>query len=557
MLSSRALLLGLLLSVWSWLVYDHYRPWMSFHSEAVGWAAGAMFALSALFAARADLGRTARLVPVIAVVALVPWLQWMGGVSGFAGDAVLASLYIVGFAFAVYVGFSERPEAAGGRAVPLPLVAVALAAVLSATVGLMQWLSVQDLLGMYGSQTDPGDRAMGNLGQPNHLASLLLVGAMVFLLAYERGQLRRLALFTALGFLTLVLLLTDSRAGLVSLLAIAIFLGAKGAQGHVRVRPFAAIAWVGMFLACRPLVPLVHEALLIGGGRGIGLTDHRARVLIWKQIWEGIQHAPWFGYGWNQTPTAHAAGAIAHPGTETLSHAHSVVLDLMAWNGIPLGLLLCGLCAWWLVTRAWRVREARGIYAMAALIPLTVHSLVEYPFAYGYFLVPAGLLVGMVEASIPGAATVRLPVQALRATLAAWMVMGSVVVYEYFLVEKDFQIVRFQNLRIGKTPADYVPPEIHVLSHMGTMLKMARVVPAPGMDPQVLHDLERVAQRFPYGALAVRNALAKGLNGDPEGASHQMAVIYGMYGPGYYRAAKAHLLGEQQKYPELKDVVAH
>jgi hypothetical protein len=36
-----------------------------------------------------------------------------------------------------------------------------------------------------------------------------------------------------------------------------------------------------------------------------------------------------------------------------------------------------------------------------------------------------------------------------------------------------------------------------------------------------------------------------------------MAVIYGMYGPGYYRAAKAHLQSEQQKYPELKDVVAH
>ena len=42
------------------------------------------------------------------------------------------------------------------------------------------------------------------------------------------------------------------------------------------------------------------------------------------------------------------------PGVTPTDYAHSVVLDVLLWLGIPMGLLLLGLLAWWL--------DRRGLY---------------------------------------------------------------------------------------------------------------------------------------------------------------------------------------------------
>ena len=140
--------------------------------------------------------------------------------------------------------------------------------------------------------------------------------------------------------------------------------------------------------------------------------------------------------------------------------------------------------------------------------------------------------------------------------LAIWFTLGSYMVYEYFQVEEDFRVVRFENLKIGQTPGDYEVPDIRLLSHMGSMLRAARQQAVPGMTAEELENLRKASLRFPYGSLGLRNALALGLNGDPAGATRQMAVIRGMYGEGYYQAAVSVLRDLQaEKYPELAKVI--
>jgi hypothetical protein len=133
--------------------------------------------------------------------------------------------------------------------------------------------------------------------------------------------------------------------------------------------------------------------------------------------------------------------------------------------------------------------------------------------------------------------------------------MGGAVVREYFLAEEDFRIVRFENIRVGTTPSSYQVPEIRLLTHLGAMLVQARVQARPGMSQGELHDLEQVALRFPYASLAFRYAVALGLNGDPAGATHQMAIVRGMYGKKYYQQATSELRAlEREKYPQLHAV---
>ena len=168
-----------------------------------------------------------------------------------------------------------------------------------------------------------------------------------------------------------------------------------------------------------------------------------ARITIWKQMLSGIAQSPWWGYGWNETPTAHAAGSVAVLGSMTYTNAHNIVLDILAWNGVPLGLLLTGLCSYWFISRAYKAKQANAIYAMACLLPIAIHSMVEYPFAYSYFLLSAGLMVGIVEASHVRVKIFKIHRNFVGGMLAIWFTFGSYMAYEYFQVEEDFRVVRF------------------------------------------------------------------------------------------------------------------
>lgn len=548
--------MGLVLFGLAWLAADHYRPWASFHSEALALAGLSFLAIARLCSERRSFAISFLAVGA-AVLACVPWVQWLGGVSYFAGDSLLATLYLFALALAIAAGHCPSPGMSSpSDGYPGYMHVLWIVAIVSAGIGLMQWLGVQ-WVSDFVVQADAGKRAIGNLAQPNQLATLLLMGIASLALAYEKKLLGNWAFFLSVAFLSIVVLLTGSRTGLVSVIALTGFLAWKNSRRAGRLPAGVVALWCVGCLVGYALMPLVHDALLLGSGRGVSLTDvDSPRMLIWQQVGYGVLQAPWLGYGWNETPAAHSAAAVAFPGSLTYTNAHNVVLDLVAWNGVPLGLLLVGICGWWLVSRIRRVEELHAVYGMACLLPLALHSMTEHPFAYAYFLIAGGLLIGLVEGSISKHKQVTLRPIWVWPPLVLWMVAAAWVGYEYVKVEEDFRIVRFESLRIGRTPSDYGPPRIYALSHMGAMLEAARISPTPGMGKEQLERLAFAARRFPYGVLAIKNAIALGLNGNPEAASAQMVVLRGMHGERYYTAAKIELRSFEAEYPQLKAVQA-
>lgn len=557
MTASRFHAFGILCLAFSWLAYDHYRPWVNFHSEALALLGVGLLVVSRCLVRNGSVAQAPRIIWWVMATALLPWLQYAMGISLFAGDALLASLYLCGLGAAIWLGYSYAvawPEK--DAALTSVFYMLWFVALVSAAIGMLQWLNLQGPLAMYVVQTDAGDRAMGNLGQPNQLATLLLMGMAALAWTYERKRIGRLGLIVGIAFMSVALVLAQSRAGMLSALVGAIFLIWKNNAAPERIAPRYVFAWLLAYGAAVQMLPYFQDFLLMGGGRSMNLGVDSARVTIWKQMLSGIGQSPWLGYGWNQTPTAHAAGSLAVPGSMTYTNAHNIVLDILAWNGVPLGLVLTAACAYWFVSRMHGAMRSNAVYAVACLLPIAVHSMVEYPFAYSYFLLTAGLMVGIVEASHRGIHTIRLNLRWVGCALAAWFVLGSYMVYEYLLIEEDFRIVRFENLRIGQTPVEYKVPDIWMFSHMASMLKAGRQQALPGMKPDDLENLRKASLRFPYGALGLRYALALGLNGDPAGATRQMAVVRGMYGEYYYQAAVSVLRAlQQEKYPELSKVV--
>ena len=232
----------------------------------------------------------------------------------------------------------------------------------------------------------------------------------------------------------------------------------------------------------------------------------------------------------------------------------------MAWVGIPIALLITLGCFFWIVSRLWSAVHVDSVLALSGLVPIVIHSMLEYPFAYAYFLVTGGLFIGIAEARhYVRTQNYIVSMRAFTLLLVIWAVVGCRVVYEYALVEEDFRVVRFENLRIGQTPSDYVPPQkIWLLSQLGTMLNASRIQPSRNMTAIEMEILRTASLRFAYGALGLRYAIALGLNGEPEAATYQMRIVRGMYGEYYYRAAVSVLRAmENEKYPELNAVLTN
>ena len=548
---------GLVFFAFSWIAYDHYRPWVNFHSEALALAGIGLLLFSHCANRRNKVTLMPRLTLFLLAVALLPWIQFFSGVALFAGDALVSSMYLFSLAAAGWLGYSyQLMSPKSTNEIAAFFYVLWFVALISAAIGLLQWFNLQGPLTVYVVQTDAGERAMGNLGQPNQLATLLLIGIASLAWTYERKRIGGLGFIVGVAFMTMGLVFAQSRAGMMSAVVAGIFLTWKNHAIPARIAPWHVLAWLLTYAAAVLLLPSLSEILLMGQSRSMNPEVDSARITIWRQILSGIAQAPWVGYGWNETPTAHATGSVVVPGSVTFTNAHNVVLDLLAWNGIPLGLLLTGACAYWFMSRMKGAVQSNAVYAMACLLPIAMHSMVEFPFAYAYFLLTAGLMVGIVEASHIGIKTFRVNVRWVGSALALWFVLGGYMVYEYFLIEEDFRIVRFENLRVGQTPAEYKVPDIWMLSHMGAMLKAARQQALPGMSADDLENFRKASLRFSDRSLSLRYTLALGLNGNASAATRQMVVIRGMYGEYNYQAAVSVLRGLQQdKYPELAQIM--
>lgn len=549
---SRITALGLTFFTLSWLAYDHYRPWVNFHAELLAFI-GLFGLIAGVLRAQRHVLVMPRLGIWLSLVVLLPWLQYAGGLTFFAGDALLSSLYLFGLLAAIGVGYTLARTGQGQAADGLTALMHALwvAAMVSGAIGLAQWLNVDDRLGMVVVQSDLGDRAMGNLGQANQLATLLLMGMAAYAYVFERQVIGQLAFAMGIGFMTGVLILTQSRAGMLSVLVVTAYAMWKKKSVQSRLSGQALVLWVLLFALGTLLLPPLSEYLQHGNVRNLRETDTiHQRVIMLQQMAHAIAQAPWLGYGWNQTPSAQAAGAIAYPGSVPYTYAHNFVMDMLAWNGLPLGLLLTGAIVYWFVTRLLASRRPDAIHAMACLLPVAVHSLLEYPFAYAYFLIAAGLMVGVIEAARIPTPAITLNGRWVWAMWAAWALTGIYLTYEYFLIEEDFRVVRFENLNIGQTPAAYEIPDVWMMSHMSAMLKARRGAIEPQMQAGDLENLRQVSKRFADNVPHCRYALALALNNDTQGAEDEFALIKGIYGSAYQRSCQSELRRlQKEKFP--------
>jgi hypothetical protein len=241
----------------------------------------------------------------------------------------------------------------------------------------------------------PG-RAVGNLRQPNHLSSLLLWSCIAVVALTE---LRRLALRYALPLLAAMVfavVLTASRTGLVSVALLALW-GlldrrlSRPARGLLLAAPLIyAATWLGM---AQWAAASQHA---FGGAQRLAETDiSSSRFGIWANTLALIRAHPWAGVGYGEFNLAWTLTPFPGRPVAFFDHTHNLLLQLAVELGLPLAALVVALLLWALARgarNAWTTPGDTGTAQRCALLMVLMiglHSLLEYPLWYTYFLLPA------------------------------------------------------------------------------------------------------------------------------------------------------------------------
>ncbi|MEY4414379.1 MAG: hypothetical protein RIQ53_1672 [Pseudomonadota bacterium] len=365
----------------------------------------------AVAAPRADLRASGPTVTALGLVLLAALAMPVFGALPFSIGFSNAALVLTSIAMAAAGAGLARQQLPRLRDAWLALcTGLLVGGVLSAVVGLLQVHAPQLADGQLVAASSLDGIAVGNLRQPNHLCSVLLLGLVALVVRHELAGMPRAQLWVFAMAMVWAIELSASRTGALGLLLCPLW----AALDRKLSRP------VRHLLMALPLLYLAFFGLAwgwahLGGGHeaegaAARMADElgaaaqgspNSRLNVWRNTLTLITANPWSGVGWGEYNLAWTLTGYPNRPTAFFDHAHNLPLQLLAELGIPLGsavlvLTTMTVLAGW--TRSARLGGERGLIGRSAamlLLMLMWHSMVEYPLWYGYFLLPAALAAGV------------------------------------------------------------------------------------------------------------------------------------------------------------------
>lgn len=502
-------LLAVCLSI-PWLLPVHTEPWPTLYSEV---ASGLVVVPLAAWIIAIYRGRLSLDLLAIGflLAALIPLIQAACGLFLFPMEAPVVSLYLFGFAVVVVIARCSE-EYAPGRLPDAVFAGLVIAALLSTALALAQCFHLD--WGPLLASIPAGNRTVANVGQTNELSTLLVWGLIGLWWAHMQRKIGGTVALLAAAILLIGIASTQSRTGWLT--CGLLFFSAMAFPALIKETRHR-FAFVGLALWFVVLVLFWSASTqLIVGDEALSLNTQLSaggRPRIWAMMLDGIMHKPWFGYGWNQGRMVQLGVLPSYTDLKGgVGHAHNIVLDFIVWNGIPLGLGLISLLAAWSYWQLRRAINAAEILLLLALSTLGLHSMLELPHCKAFFLVPAALMMGTLNARSMLPVVLRAP-RAL-ASIAALILTGALVLtwVEYRRIEIDLQAYRMREARIGFLPT---PPllDVRILSALQTALVDLRIKPRANMPKEELDRLRLVSERYPIQPALFRHARAAALNG--------------------------------------------
>lgn len=444
-----------LMWVLPFLYYRHALPLTTFYQE---WGA-AMLGLCAMpllltqrYWRQPEMPRIV-LLPIGLMLLVLG--QFFLGKIGYFSQALLFTLYLLWAALLVMLGHRLREEFG------LPVLATTLAvflllgAELSALVGVIQHFRWHTFLDSVVAVKN-SSAVFGNLGQPNHFANYISLGLVSLGLLHSRWQLRAWQAALLAAPILFVLALSGSRSAWLYLLCFAgmAFLWQRNDKSARALLHFSLALVLGFglmnFVVQLPWLSGDHgsvttvarmveavaephvasEATATGAsavaetsGAGSGMMQHSIRLHIWHEAWLIFTRFPLLGAGFGQFAWQHFLLGPSLRNADIVgiySSAHNIVMQTAAEMGVTGLLIWFGTLVLWIRQMYRAPRTVYHWWGSSVLAVLAIHSLVEYPLWYAYFIGVAAVTLGMLDST-----TFRLELRNVgRLSMASILLLG-------------------------------------------------------------------------------------------------------------------------------------
>ncbi len=374
----------------------------------------------------------------LAVVGCMAAVSWFWGslpsALALSGIATLLATYVV---LAAGAGAGAMNSARARTVFLVFCLAWLIAGMSNALLAIVQVFAPDWTDGLWIARSALPGRAVGNLRQPNHVCTLLLWAAIAAVVLVESRSLRLRVAVPVLAVLGLALVLTASRSAIVGVGLLALW-GALDRRLSrfsrlllVAMPVLYALAWAGV----AAWADATHETF--GGQQRLAEADLSAsRFRIWSDTWQLIRQHPWFGVGFGEFNFAWSLSVLPQRPPAFFDHTHNLFLQWAVEYGVPAALVMTALLIACLVRigRAGaRFRDdARALMlrsTLALLVLIALHSQLEYPLWYAYFLLPTAFLLGFGQAMArTGEQPEEQQVQSAEVTNPALLVGGAALV---------------------------------------------------------------------------------------------------------------------------------
>ncbi len=363
------------------------------------------------------------LIPAVLLTGLL--IQIAIGRLVFPQLGVLYACYVLWAALLMFLGRYLADVVGLSRFVEVLAVAIALTATLGAVITIAQWMGETDRAPWIFPYLGRG--GYSNIGQANHHAHYSWLGIASALYLQEKARLSRAVLWSLLPLICFGSVLSGSRSVFLYLLVLLAVLAWRRYQNSkvpvaklwsdaiFLVPVLITLNFVGSWAA--PRVPEFHawlhgipqaqsagynevqpNALLMPGVRlRESVSEPSERAAVARGAWAAFTEHPWLGQGASNFRWASFMASVERDDDTSIrvgEHAHNVVLQLLAEFGAPVTVMVLLLVIVWMKAFLRQPGSLEHYWCAAVLGIGAVHSLLEYPLWYSYFLGPTALLLG-------------------------------------------------------------------------------------------------------------------------------------------------------------------
>lgn len=521
--------ISIFLLLFAWLIPFHKTPWPTFTSEILTFLSASFFLLGFYTSKKIDIPR-----PQLIVIPLlsIPLLQLATGQILYASNAILCFAYVLMFWLMVIAGYNfSKDIQQRERVFSFFSIVVLIVGLISSVIAICQWLNLNGYFSPWMYELK-GNRPYANLAQPNNLATLLTVSLLACLYFYEKRLIKNIYLVPYALILLFSIALTQSRTSWVVCIFILIYLSIKQFKQNNRLSFLKLVGWVAIFAFMIGNLPYIQQVVAnvfdLKMMETASVVERASsgylRLDMWQQQWIALLQQPWLGYGWNQTGMAQMAAFEAHPSHEWYKSAHNIIFDLLIWNGVIIGGFIILYLTAWLIWLNKGVRDTTSIIATLMVCAILIHGMLEFPLHYAYFLLPAGFLLGIIQAQYKNLPSIQINTKWFAVIGLITIVGCGVAVRDYFLYKQQSGIASLKT-SLTASQQQILDKDIWLLTQFEERIWWIRLDPKTKMNEAQLAHLDRMVANMASKYDLYKYAQVLAYNGKEQKARHQLWVL--------------------------------